>query len=667
MKTKRFLLSSLFTLFLLPVFSQESLTDTISIDEVVVTASKTPQSPGNITQKIDIIDSRAINHVVSENRNISEAIRYRPGLSVTALSRNDANWGTYSGIGGKYGTYMLQGLPIDAYIDPMNIDLSAVSRIEVQRGPASVLYPNYLSQDFAGSQSPLAGTVNLILKEKIDRSLTRFSTSYGSYNTFNSQFFHEGHLNSLNFFAGANYESSDYTNYGTDPSWLNMKKDPAYKKTKLFGGLTWFSDGSKKQKFTLFVNKTIHRGDAGRVYRGFDHDYETVNAGYSIDINDKINLQSHVGLRQYDRTWQESNFGIVDTLKSNNGVVQSIVPADITLTVKHGGNNIFTIGSDYQAAGYTTWSDPLRGYRSYGNQSRAFQTAIYAQEELGIHNFIWRGGIRYNYTKNNIELVDGGAPGSSSKAWSSLLWSTGLKYNATKSLSIFANAGNSFLTPGLKQTGGTIKLSEKGIPGHNGQLPNPDLKPESGIGFDIGTDMNPALKIKVSVRIFYLAISDAIIDNVVSQDPSQTQSVNAGKSTSAGAEIEFSHAISENIHWFLNYTYMRTKVREAGTVPFAPDQVFNAGIDFATSFGFTISPYLNYNNGFYDNSDKTSRNFFKPGALLNINASQVLTKDPGYRIELFGQFYNVTNNTYEMPWQFQDPGFSMMAGIRVTF
>ena len=168
------LFTGLFVLSLLQGFSQESLKDTISIGEVVITGSKTPQSPGNVTQKIDIIDSKKIQNLISGNRNIAEALMFKPGSSVTALSRNDANWGTYGGIGPKYSIYMLQGLPLDAFVDPMSLELSAVERIEVQRGPASVLYPNYLSQDFAGNQSPLAGTVNLILKEKIDKLLHDF-------------------------------------------------------------------------------------------------------------------------------------------------------------------------------------------------------------------------------------------------------------------------------------------------------------------------------------------------------------------------------------------------------------------------------------------------------------------------------------------------------------
>ena len=394
---------------------------------------------------------------------------------------------------------------------------------------------------------------------------------------------------------------------------------------------------------------------------------ELVNAGYSIKLNERMDLQAHMGLRQYNRSWQESNFGVIDTLKSNNGVVQNIIPADISLTMKHGDKNSLIIGSDYQGADYYTWSDPLKGYKSFGNKSTAFQTGIYAQEELHINNFIWRGGIRYNYIRNNIELVDGGAPGSNSKDWSSFLWSTGIKYKTNTDISFFANAGNSFLTPGLKSTGGTISLSDKGVIGRNGQLPNPDLKPEAGLGIDAGIDANLPASIKITVRAFSISVNDAIIDNVVSQNPSQTQSVNAGKTTSSGVEAEIKQILSSNIQWFVNYTYMKTNVKDAGTVPFAPEQVANAGINLSMPFGMMVSTYLNYNNGYYDSSDKTSRNFFKPGALLNVNISQKLAETQSYKVECFGQFYNITNNRYEMPWQFRNTGFSVMAGIRTSF
>jgi outer membrane receptor protein involved in Fe transport len=153
------------------------------LDSIVVTASKLPQTKGNVTQKVDVISEKRIDETVLENRNIAEALQYEPGIFVNVLSRNDANWGSYGGLGPKHNTYLLDGLPIDSFVDPQALDPWALARIETQKGPALVLYPNYLSQDFAGNQSPLAGTTNFILKERTLATETRGSFDYGSYNT----------------------------------------------------------------------------------------------------------------------------------------------------------------------------------------------------------------------------------------------------------------------------------------------------------------------------------------------------------------------------------------------------------------------------------------------------------------------------------------------------
>ena len=335
---------------------------------------------------------------------------------------------------------------------------------------------------------------------------------------------------------------------------------------------------------------------------------------------------------------------------------------------------MLTVGADYQSADYETWSLPINGYEQYGNKSNALQVGIYTQEELHFGGLVLRAGLRYNFTKNNIELISGGAPGQSKKSWNKLLWSGGLKYNFNKLASVFANAGNSFLVPGLKSTGGTIALSDLGVPGRNGQLPNPDLTPESGLGIDAGANFYLPANLTASVRGFLFLIEDAIVETVVSENPSQTQSVNAGNSSSAGLEIEISQPLNSLLNWFANFTYMNTNIQNGinedqnnVNVPFAPEFVANAGVNLNFPFGLSVSPYLNYNGGYYDSNSASSRTKFTPGALLNVFVSQTLIKNEDFNLEAFGKFYNVTNNQYEMPWQFQNPGFSMIAGITITF
>jgi outer membrane receptor protein involved in Fe transport len=662
-------LFSMLTIISNNIFAQ-NVADTIYGKEVVITAAKTLQSTGNVTQKINVITAAEIENMIIHNRNIAEALKMQAGASISALSRNDANWGTYSGIGSKYSTYMIDGLPIDAYIDPMTLDLMAIDHIEYQRGPASIMYPNYLSQDFAGNQTPLAGTVNLILKERVTNPTTCFLTSFGSYNTFNTQVFHQNSTNNIHYFAGVNYEMSDYTDYGIEGSWLNMKKNPEYKKTKIFGRTSWISDDDK-QKLTLFVNKTLHNGDAGRVYRGFDHDYGIMNAGYQMKLDETTDIRANVGYRSYDRKWQESNFTTIDSLVSNNGMRQNIVPADISVTKKHGKEHLLTTGVDYQGAEYYTWSDPLVGYKTYGNKSTAMQTGVYAQEELHFGKLIIRGGARFNYIKTNIALINGEMPAQAMKEWTKPLYSGGIKYNINNTISVFANAGTSFMTPGLKSTGGTI-LADDTV--NSGQKPNPDLKPESGIGFDGGLNLRLASNIKLSLRGFYISVQDAIIDNVVRQSPSQTMSVNAGKTSSTGLEFEISQQINTLSYWFANFTYNTTTIenpfdadQDGAQVPFAPGMIINGGISYTTPFGLTVTPLINYTDGYFDSSSKSGRAEFKPGLLLNATASMEIYKNGNNKISCFAQFYNITNNKYEMPWQFMDTGFATTIGIKASF
>lgn len=651
------------------LYSQDKK-DTLILNEVVVTGLKLPLLQGTITKKIEVIDKKDMNMIISVNRNIAEILFNRPGISVSALSRNDANWGTYGGIGPKYSTFMLQGLPIDAFVDPMTLDLAAIDRIEIQRGPASVIYSNYLSQDFAGNQSPLAGTVNLILKERFEKEATIFNTAYGSYNTLNSQFYHQGLGRNLYYFFGGTYEISDYTDYGIPNSWLNMHKNPEYKKSKMYGGMTWSSD-HENQKFTLFVSKTLHEGDAGRVYRGFNHNYNTINTGYTLYFNKKIIFQAHAGLRSYDRSWQESHFNIIDSLNSNNGVVQLIVPAEAQITIKHGEKHAIIFGADYQSASYYTWTDPLVGYKSYGNKSTAMQSGIYAHEKLQFNKLILCAGVRYNFTINKITLINGNAPGQDLQNWSKLLYNGGIRYNLSNNLSLFANAGNSFMTPGLKSVGGTISIDDTI---HSGQLPNPGLKPESGTGIDLGFDLSLPYKFILSCRSFNTVITNAIIDNVVRQSPSQSQSINAGQTNSTGIEAELKQNLSNSLKWFANVTYMKTIVKnkydadqDGGTVPFSPEFMFNAGIFYSSDFGLHICPALNYNGGYYDNTSVSSRNKFVPGVIINLYVAQELLKNNNSKLSCFGQFYNLTNNQHEMPWQFRNTGFSFMAGLKAEF
>ena len=644
----------------------------------IVTASKTLRLSKEITQKVDIITSKQINQTVSGKGNISELIQYLPGASVKVLSRNDANWGAYGGIGPKYNTYMAQGLPIDAFMDPQSLDALAVDHIEIQRGPASILYPNYLSQDFAGNQSPLAGTVNLILKENIERPQTMASVSYGTYNTLNSQLYHENKVKNMHLFGGISYENSDYTDYGSANSWLNMMNNPEYQKTKGFLGVTYYLGNKEDHKIIFFGNQTFHNGDWGRKYRQYNFNYSLLNLGYSGQIAEKVQLSFKAGLRWYDRQYEDDRYNALNLsyqLKEKSGVEQIIFPVDLSMSYNHFNNSNFTVGADYQNASYLTWVHPVTQNKTTGNDAKVTQLGIYIQEELQFKKITVRGGTRYNIISYDISKIGGDIPGSKDEKWDVFLWSAGAKYRVTDKIVVFTNAGNSFMSPSLKSIGGTVPLNEQGVPGSDGQLPNPGLEPESGLSVDLGFEYVLPSDIQLSVRGFNTKITDAIIDNVVSLDPSQTQSVNAdGETIAQGFEASIKQNIEHKIEWFANLTYTKSEIKDPDNpdqdgveVPFVPKLMGKIGFTIYLPYDIIIAPWAHFGGTIYDSSSKQNRNTYESKELINIYLSKALKFKNTQKLDVFIKAYNITNNKFEMPWQFQDTGFNVSIGAQLLF
>ncbi|WP_005036698.1 TonB-dependent receptor plug domain-containing protein [Holophaga foetida] len=643
-----------------------------TLPAVVVTDTKVAQPQSQVTQHIDVLDQEQLEQQTSANRNIAELLQYRAGVFVDTLSRNDANWGSFGGIGPKYSTYLLDGLPIDSFADAMNLDPSAFQQVEMHKGPASVMYSNYLTMDFAGNEAPLAGITNFLLKDRVEGPATRLSLGYGSYNTYTGRLYHQDRKGNLNYFFGAGLEKSDYTDYGTQPSWLNFTKDPEYQKTKLYAKVSYLFD-REDHRISLFINHTQHEGDAGRPNRDYNHGYDTINLNYFNQFTPALSVHFKTGYRSYDRRWAEDNYPTNLALREHDGVQQKIIPTDLTFNYRHGGNSLLTFGADSQFATYHTYAE-VNGLQSTGNDVKASSMGLFAQEKLVVDKWVFRAGGRFNRTHHEYDIISGGAPGISDNSWNKFLWSLGARYNASPALAIYANSGSSFVVPSAKAVGGTLLSSDLGVTGKNGQLPNPDLKPESGIGSDIGLDLRPLRTLNIGVRAFYNTVSDMILDNTVSTTPSQTKSINAGKAKSYGLELSAEQFVGKGLQCFGNMTWTRSKVEnpqdtdQDGTeITFVPNYVANLGLSAELPWGMQVSPYLHMVGKYYDSTSRSGRAQFGPYQVFNCKLTQSLVKNADYALNCSAEANNLFNRTYAMPWQFQDPGRNFSANLELKF
>ncbi len=651
--------------------------DVYEMQEMIITGSKRPQTPGNVTQKISIITADEMGSLVLGNGNLAEVLSYTPGNFANVLSRNDANWGSSGGLAHTYKGYMLDGLPIDSFVDLQSLDSWAFQRVEDQRGSASVLYPTYLAMDFAGNQSPLAGTANFILKERVGSTRTSASAYYGSYNTIGGRFFHQRTAGNLHLFFGGHHEDSDYTYYGTFDgdgnrnSWLNMDDDPEYEKTKMYMRGTYFLD-DRGQRASLYAHRTWHTGDAGRINRDFAHTYTTLNAGYTNPISDKATLQAKVGYRDYVRRWEED--GIWEDppsreLRSEDGVDQSVIPADLSVSIITREADVLTVGADYQLASYATSRET--GAISPGNDATATAFGFYAQEELRLDALVLRAGARYNIISHDIDLLQGAPPNETSNSWNKVLYSAGARYNQSDELSVFANIGTSFKAPSLKSVGGTVPPDGKG-----GHLPNSDIKPESGTNIDVGVNFRPMEGALIGLRGFNIEINDQIVQRVVpveEGDPAQSQDINAGNTATTGVELEIAHRLNETVEWFANYTYTNAEVKEhlddnqvGAKINFVPENAIGAGVHLTLSPGLRATITVQSYSGIYQDINREAEPL-DGYTLVNARLEQRIRTQDGYDLSLYLEPYNITNQAFEMPWQFADPGFSVNGGLMVSF
>ena len=166
-----------------PVFAgaatDEAQKSVITLDEVVVSATKTPEKRKDIPNAVIIMDNRDIQ--ASGAKTIGELLANEPGI----------DWQTYGNYGGAPQQIHIRGMrgnatqvlvngvavnsPSLGTADVGKIPIDNIERIEIIKGSGSVLY----------GSGAMAGTVNIITKgPQRDKMDLKIGAGYGSQNTY---------------------------------------------------------------------------------------------------------------------------------------------------------------------------------------------------------------------------------------------------------------------------------------------------------------------------------------------------------------------------------------------------------------------------------------------------------------------------------------------------
>jgi outer membrane receptor protein involved in Fe transport len=567
--------------------------------KVTVTATRTEEDTFNVPQPVLVVTEQEI---LERNPNsATDLMRDLPGVDVNGVGTNQPR----PFIRGQRGQRILlleDGLRLnnsrrqsDFGELPALTDIDNVSQVEVVRGPASVLY---------GSDA-IGGVVNLITTTPVEGEY--FNGSLGlRYSTADSQskgqLHVKGQTGQFNYFVGGTYRSTDpydapggkYGDITLDGS--TTVNDTGVQDDTITARLGYLpSDGHEVfLKFERYQANQTGFGyvdpaeyDPGaptiRLYYPFQ-DVDKVVAGYrgkNLDLSWADSVDGTLYWRDNDR---EFNQDIFIPFGPNSGLqLRSSNPTNVqTLGLRAeanklvGSKQVLTYGFDWfedDAEGSNVLSaqiipfEPEPTIDTTPNVPNATYTSwgAFFQDQVRFTNrFSTIFGLRYQDNTSETEETEGlppdvaGVKGSDETA----VWAVNLSYDATEHVKVVGTVGRAFRSPNIIERffGGPTPE------GGGFQIPNPDLKAETSINYDIG------LKYRRRNVHFEIAAFQNTIDNgiriapVLDQDGNQVidpdtglpvfQNVNVDELEYTGIETVLDWAFARGFSLGFNYTYL---------------------------------------------------------------------------------------------------------------
>jgi len=598
-----------------PGYSQQEksiLKDTININEVIITGSKTSVNRNNVPLTVSVVSKEKIESS-SESALLPVLSEQVPGLFVTergitgfGVSTGSAGQISLRGIGGSPNTQVLvmldgnpqfmgiMGHPLpDAYI------ASDIEKVEVIRGPASTLY----------GTNAMGGVINIITKEqKEDGFKANSRLMYGSYNTQKYMINAGYKKNGLSVFASFNHDQTDGHRDSSD-----------FK----------INNGYIRVGYDINRNFKINGDLSIANFDGTDPGPESGNAGSTYDIT------RGMGAVALDNKFDKSsgsvrffyNFGehnISDgfhSIDKNYGIIF------------YQGFNLFkgntiTIGTDYKK--YGGIAENLKAMNGDGivfGDTTVWEMAGYAyvQQEL-FTKLTLNAGFRleHNSTFGNEPVPTGG-----------------LAYHPTTKTTLKASVSKGFRSP-------TIRELYLWTPA------NANLQPERMMNYEIGVLQN-LFQNKVSVELtLFKANGDNLIQTVMSSTGPQNQ--NSGKFSNTG--IEFAGSFKPVNMLSINATYSYISIKEP--IVAAPEQQLNlSGTYKWNKFNFNLSAQY-INNLYIQVTPQEVKNSY---TLLNSRISYMFNK----YFDIFIKGENLTNKKYYINYGYPMPGIIVFGGINLHF
>lgn len=660
----------------------------IKTTAVKVTATKVEKELLEVPSSVSIVTEEDIKN--SSARTVGELLQDVPGVQISNSGGQGLKRISLRGEGVNRTLILIDGQQIveNKSMDgtALMIDTALIERIEIIRGPSSVLY---------GSNA-IGGVINIITKKGGKKPIE------GSINlSYNGA--SQGHSESASIFGkthGVEYRVTASNNMQQQlRTPIGLVPYSAFEQQNYSAYLAYnFNDNYKLGASYDYFTSDISSGSQAVGYEKFYVDlplWSRQKAALFFEVKEAVSFMPKLRL---DVFYQQSHKKMHNHVELDPNVV--FMPAVMDNYADNYNNqwglqlqSDWAIGDHtYIIAGYDFNYNILDADTSVDSSSTILDTmnynkyvknygyeqihALYAQAESYLPlDFTLFYGVRWTYNTANMEKAEGvkvdkatgsslplsvediGSTGISST--NAPVFAAGIMWSGIENFSVRFNFSQGFRSPNLQERyllssmgGGTI-------------YPNPDLKSETSNNFEFGiryNDYGVGLD-----AVYFVSLADNYIAQVpVSTGSSATKYKNVSNALTHGAELSLSYTSPIGLKPYTSLTIMQRRYSDNGVdtwktgVPLVSGR---AGLAYLHTFNdyvdLSIDLFSRFASETIDSLDSihsefTSDLYYAPWGTANIAISVDFGKDRQYSLST--EVYNLLNTLYKTSVDIYEPG-----------
>ncbi|WP_054885989.1 TonB-dependent receptor [Pseudomonas sp. NBRC 111130] len=584
------------------VLERQTAGNVIALQQMTVSATRNAQDVSQVPSTVTVqtreqLDRQNVN-------NIQELVRYEPGVSVGGTGqRSGLNGYNIRGIDGERVLTQIDGVSIPdsffygpyAQTQRNYVDPEIVKRVEILRGPASVLYG---SNAIGGAVSYFTLDPDDIIKPGKDvgaRLKTGYSSADDSWLTSATVAGRTGEFDGLLHLSQRNgHETESYGSHGGTGLSRTEANPEDVRTTNVLAKLGWnYADDARlgltyerykddrDQNILSAVGGPFTNGTGMGMYRsrsgndtvtrerfGINHefgldslvaDHVKWSLNYQIAKTDQSTEEvyfpfSRTVLRTRDTTYKDRQWVFDAQLDKAFSVGATDHLLTYGTTLKHekvtgsrsGTGTCLAVGGTCRAIGQVSTSDAQALVSDFPDPT-VNTYSLFVQDEIRWNNWTFMPGARYDYTRMEPKFTEeflrgiqgsGTAPSSlddSDKKWHRVSPKFGLTYAFNDNYTWYGQYAEGFRTPTAKSMYGRFENPTLGYSVQG----NPGLEPEKSKSYETGLRGNFDAG-NFDVAVFYNKYRDFIDEDAVQSANLETtfQANNIKHATIKGAELK---------------------------------------------------------------------------------------------------------------------------------